>query len=953
MRPPYTLKCLGILLTLSTAARAVPASSPADSLYKGWYFTPSGVFGRGPLDHPKTRHFVRISHPSADLAVVQHINPAGITTGTSRIYFRDGLIALRTETNRWDDTYDSMWFSPDGPGKFLVTERRNGVNPFLPCKYQEYTYKNDLLTDVLCYVDSIRAGTNQEGVAHYVFERYADPDRRGLIRTEAFFSNIDAPVFSRLEDCHKIILEYDAKANLVSRSVYDDKDQKATDRYGVFRTKYKYDGDDNQTEALIYDISEKPTVNTQAWSAEYRDYRQGFLSQISYCVDINRPAVSLQLGTSVSFVDTKYDKEGNETEMAWFREDRSPVNNANNIQKVENLYSANGMLIRTNNFTLDRFGSLNKVSIAIRYGRDKKGRISDQHFETNTGVLFANPENGAMLTKFAYDAWGRVHSTSCWLNDTTKMSGAFGYHEVVNSYDNDGQLAERDFFDQNGAPTLGKIGYSKEIIHHNELGLTAEVSYFARDKPVARIPGSTITSGFHRMTYHYDQLNRLRIINFYDDAGHPVSVLFHTRQHLELKAQEIDLDYNGGLMSAQTLKDSGDTQLPVALDCSKGECLAVNVLGLANSNLANSSSPSFRAYHGKFRPDTLFDNQLGFVGHDSLLVFVTRNWARLTDLGCAEYYRLAPVNQYYQLDGRVTDYYLNTDSVAATFSYVAGFLDGPVYFYYPNGRVREKGYYRKNVKFGIWDYFYDNGQKERSIAYDDGYPLLQECYTKDGEVLAKGGNGRFEGSIASPRSQSEYTMVAKGTVQNGLPEGEWNLFTADHAGPANTEYFSRGTFKRGTSFGLLGSTPYRDMSYISFESSHSYETLDPYRMVQSCHADGMAPRSSDLYPQIKTGFANIVGTGKYRSYSGWIFVDVRVSGDGNVLDTHVRLYQPNDALEKDIRTMIKTLKYPASVSATGKSHNYDKLYVFLLGNDFAIPEEILEQQRSPRLPHFP
>src|SRR5580658_205310 len=195
---PLTIAICLFAVTVS----GIPAPSPnatiaADSTYKSWYFTPTGVYGRQPLQQTKYRSYVKISHLSNNQSTIESFNPANVLINTTRIYFTKGLISLSTETDRWGETYDSTWYQPDGPGKFLVTERKKGVNPFLPSKYLEYIFKDDLIAEVLCYTDSIRAGANQEGVAPNLFERYTDPDRRALIKTETYNDPIDAPAFSR------------------------------------------------------------------------------------------------------------------------------------------------------------------------------------------------------------------------------------------------------------------------------------------------------------------------------------------------------------------------------------------------------------------------------------------------------------------------------------------------------------------------------------------------------------------------------------------------------------------------------------------------------------------------------------------------------------------------------------------------------------------------------------
>ena len=817
-------------------------ANSADSVYKNWYFTPTGVYGRLPLEKTKYRAFVKVSHPSPDLAVVQSFNPATVLVNTSRVYFRNGLISLSTETDRWGDTYDLTWYQSEGQGKFLVTERKRGVNPYLPSKYREYTFKDGLLTDILCFINSVRAGNNQEGVAHYVFERYTDPDRRGLIKTETFLSNIDMPAFSRTADCHQLVNDYDTKGNLVSRSIYDQDGKPTLDRFGVFRTRYKYDGDDNETEADYFDTGDRSTVTAWSYSQRVREYKHGFLSAQTYYFDVNTIVRSSRLADSVAVTWFKYDQDGNETETSFYDQQYSPTNDAHGVQKIENVYSAGGLLTRTSpipfNMTL---GAPNKVYLSVNYTRDDKDRITSQRFESNTGVLMTNGENGANLTKYSYDAWGRIHSTSCWQNDSTRTKCSLGYHEVVTRYDNDGQVTERDFYDETGEPSTGRIGYSDERISYNEQGLLAGRAFFAADRPVVLHDDGAAVSNFHRMEYHYDLLNRLRSIDFLDEAGHPVSAVLRSDNRKKFDAHEIDLDYMGALLTAETMIDTGDTHPPVALNCATGQCLALSDFeGLRRARAYSASSPA-EVYHGKFKPDALFGTRIGFLGRDSVLVFIGQNWFGQTDLACSQYYRVAPVNKYYQLDGQVTDYYIDNDSIAASFNYEHGVLEGPAYIYYPNGVIKEHGTYQNNAKSGVWEYYYDNGQKERTLQYQFGGVVLVDCYTRNGDVLVRDGNGRFEGMIAPGTGRVTYELLAKGNVKDGVPDGEWNLYSKQVSGPANTEYFSNGKFRHGVSYALAGKFNYTDKVFTSLEGIHTYETLDHYREEPLCRTTGMDP----------------------------------------------------------------------------------------------------------------
>jgi antitoxin component YwqK of YwqJK toxin-antitoxin module len=943
----------------SSPATTPDPSGPAttDSVYKNWYFTPTGVYGRLPLEKTKYRAYVKVSHPSPEMAIVQSFNPANVLVNTTRVYFRNGLIRLSTETDRWGDTYDSTWYQPEGQegregpggqGKFLVTERKRGVNPYLPCKYLEYTFKDGLVTDILCFIDSIRAGNNQDGVAHYVFERYNDPERRGLIRTETFLSNIDMPAFSRTADCHRLVNDYDAKGNLASRSIYDQDGKPILDRYGVFRARYKYDGDDNETDADYFDTGDRITVTAWNYSSRGREYKHGFLTAQTYYFDVTTIVRSSRLADSVAVTWFKYDQDGNETETTYYDQQNSPINNAFGVQKIENLYSSAGLLTRRSMIPINATsGVQNKIYFSVNYTRDDKGRITGQSYQSNTGVLMPNPENGATLPKYSYDASGRTHSTSCWQNDSTMAKCSLGYHEVVARYDNDGQITERDFFDENGEPSTGTIGYSKEQLSFNEQGLLAGRAFYAGDKPVGLHDDGAAVSNFHRMEYHYDLLNRLRSINFFDEAGRPVDAVLRPDNRRQYKALEIDLDYKGALLVTETMVDTGDAHPPVALNCATGQCQALSDFEGPRKARALGAATPVQVYHGKFQPERIFANRIGFLGQDSVFVFINENWLGQTDLGCSKYYRVAPVNKYYQLDGRVTDYYIDNDSVAASFNYEHGTLEGPAYFYYPNGVIKEHGTYQNNVKSGVWDYYYDNGQKERTLQYQFGGVVLVDCYTRNGDALARDGNGRFEGMIASGTGRVTYELLAKGNVKDGVPDGEWNLYSKQISGPANTEYFSNGKFHRGISNSLSGKLNYTDKCFTNLEGIHTYEILDHYQEYPSCRAIGMDPLYSDLFPEIRQGVTSILSTNQYSTYSGWVFLDVKVSGAGRILSTDVRLHQQNDAFAKDIRDMAARLTYPASSKAGDQGASYEKLYIILVeANHVVIPEEVLQSQRN-------
>jgi antitoxin component YwqK of YwqJK toxin-antitoxin module len=612
---------------------------------------------------------------------------------------------------------------------------------------------------------------------------------------------------------------------------------------------------------------------------------------------------------------------------------------------------------------------VSQLAIWVNVDHDDKGRTSSIRFQNSSGFQVPNPENGGLLTKYSYDAWGRTLAVGCWLNDSTKMSCALGYQGLVNHYNDDGELVEVDYIDSTGNP-FDAMGYNRQVYRYNEKGLPLELAFFNRDEPALFSLEGATASNFHRLQYNYDGFNRLRTLNYFDETGRPVNALFRPGTKQEFQAREVDLDYNGALLTGETLRDSSDLRPPVVLDCAKGQCLPLTAfVNIVVTTQAGARPAAIRArsslgssYHGSIRPDTLFDDQLGFVGRDSILIFL-RGYAGIkTAVACSELYRLAPINKYYQFDGQVNDYYIGNDSLAATLNYTGGYLEGPGYLWYNNGQVKAQGIYHKGVKDGIWKYYYDNGQKEKTLQFENGESRLIDCYTRNGDTLAIGGNGRFEGEVLTNSSLNPWDMLVKGPVKDGLPDGEWSLYTDKITklgldktrtkavlAPGNVEYFSKGKFKHGISSSnstmQLKST-YTDAYFSRLESIQRYEFLDHYRQDLYCHPAGTVALFNEGYLQIKDGLSTIIST-KYKDYTGWIFLDVHFNSAGQVLGSYVRLYQPNGDFENDIREMASHLIFNR-VSGNEDVHaTYERFYIILAeAGEVLIPEQAVLAQRA-------
>ncbi|HTR31406.1 MAG TPA: hypothetical protein VMH27_19170 [Puia sp.] len=374
---------------------------------------------------------------------------------------------------------------------------------------------------------------------------------------------------------------------------------------------------------------------------------------------------------------------------------------------------------------------------------------------------------------------------------------------------------------------------------------------------------------------------------------------------------------------------------------------------MTGSMVFKTSKPDTRnrVYSGRFRTDSIFyNNQLSFISRDTALFFLDARPASLTEIACATFYRVAPINKYFQLNGLVTDYYMENDSIAARLSYVSGMLDGPCMCYYKNGQISEKGTYTKNARTGIWEYFYENGQKAKTIRLTETGAYLIDCFTEAGQPLAENGNGRFEGEVVTGTTSNPIDTRMSGPVKDSMPDGEWKIYTNYSRDPLMIEQFQSGKFVRGTSNALSTKREYDNRSFSSFESVHPLEAINHYQHNDICSVEGkqvtvpLEELNSEPYAEIEKRIKAILKSSKYRGYAGWILLDIHYDRKGKVSATSVRLYQENEGLRKELLVTLNHLQRRAPYLVDDKAIPFEKCYIVLAeANDVVIPEEVINK----------
>jgi YD repeat-containing protein len=919
-----------------------------DSVFKNWYYTPSGVFGRIPLGEIRERAFCEISRTNDKSVLVREYNPAGVLIKTSAIYFQKGKLSLITETNQWGEIYDSVYFKPSDQDEFTVFEKLRGRNPNLPCYALRYTYKKNLLAEILCLKDSTRPTTDRDGIAHYVFERYDDQQRFGLLKSESFFDDIDNAVISKKKDCHKITYEYDERANLITKSLLGIHDEPLEDRYGNYKSKSHYDKRDNEIQTDYYDTHGAIGGEHQTYGRLIREYGNGFLTREKHMNESYEGSFNAHFLDSATTIEYRYDQKGNLIEKTFYDEQGLPVNNNLGIHKTVLRYNEGGMLTDLAFFNAKSLPVSDEWGIhRYLFERNSAGqKISERTFN-NLELPVKNILDGVFETKYKYDDWGRIMSSSYWVNDTIRTTNRIGCYESVPTYDRNGQAISVEYLNRSGQSSDNLFGFSNHKIIYDDRAQMQEIAFFHGTKPVLLKDSNYLVFNFHSIKYNYDYNNRIRSLEYFDNIGKPVNAVINFLDQAPVAVQRVEFGYQSFKLVSEKFYSVGGDGTPVVVDCKKQNNLSENGMGLKLTNAMSFDVSIIRKQYRGVSLDSFYAKQIAFISSDTVILFLDRDTYKLSENFCAGIYRVAPINRYFQFNGLVMDYFTENDRLAARLNYVEGYLDGPCTLYFRNGNIREKGEYRKNIRIGIWDYYYESGIKYKSIKFTESGNYLLESFDATGKPGVINGNGVYSSSASDVNSENQNSRIT-GKIKDGLMDGEWQISFNNDPGRVQTEKFSKGKFLRGTGSNMIwGRTNYFTDPVCKIDIHHPEENADHYKQNDYCelvgnsivrgNLSGTYMRKESLM-KIDAGVKEVLRSNSYTDYSGWVLLDIKYDENGKIIGKSAKLFQPNPRLEDDLLLVLYDLDNQNSAFVKRKIP-FELFYIVLIeGNKMAIPE---------------
>ncbi len=484
--------------------------------------------------------------------------------------------------NQWNDTVLYRKYEYVSEGLFKVTEFKNGVNNFLPCKYALETFKNDLLTELSFHSSSGRLKNNQYGYATVQYTRYDDKDRFDEEKEISYYDENGLPVISKENGAHRIKRVYDQTDNRVLSTFWDVLEKPTSEKtFNTFGSLYFYDENNNLISEKFLGSDGRISSNVNKVAGSNIEYLNGYRTTVTRVDSLNHVVSSGSIGDGIAIIKMEYDHNGNEIRRSSFDEKENPVRDHNGISVTTRTYSSDNMPISME-FSDEYSKPAKDRSEIHRYQflNDSKGRRIEESYFDNEGKPKINDMAQVYLRKLRYDLRGLLISESFWRNRDTAMPSWNGYFEIRQRYNDDGQAIEYNYYDRSGLLTKTNDGYSTCKLLRDENGITYGRQYLFNNDLVNITQG--VSSGYSIIRYERDSVGKITQILFYGDQHQAIDAIIYITN--PVKAYRIQFIYKGSRIIEQWYYSIGNNEPFLKLDCIKNDFLSPNGINIGHKN---------------------------------------------------------------------------------------------------------------------------------------------------------------------------------------------------------------------------------------------------------------------------------------------------------------------------------------------------------------------------------
>lgn len=353
----------------------------------------------------------------------------------------------------------------------------------------------------------------------------------------------------------------------------------------------------------------------------------------------------------------------------------------------------------------------------------------------------------------------------------------------------------------------------------------------------------------------------------------------------------------------------------------------------------------------KDAPGTFEVGEIAKIDDQDYLVVYYNCLGRITEKGCAEFYRKGKMDStQLSLAGTVRDYYIN-DTLAFEAQLENSLLNGLASYFHRNGKLRAKGRYKDNRKTGVWTFFYDNGNPEKIINFVRGFPFIVAYHKRNGKQVVEQGNGIFKDVFSLGNSCSPYKI--SGRVIEGKMHGKWKIYDDFNHEKVATEYYDHGKFIKRESNGEI----FTGQPMISIHGFYPNESLLWTESTAGCaesYLQVLKFRGQDIHTLFYTEILDSLNTLVRDTLPDqWLIAGIQINQNSLVHGVKVKSSIDDQATESRIYEMLKSMMYFSINTRIGDATDVSFLFTILLReNKVIIPADLYYKQLMESMPNF-
>lgn len=306
---------------------------------------------------------------------------------------------------------------------------------------------------------------------------------------------------------------------------------------------------------------------------------------------------------------------------------------------------------------------------------------------------------------------------------------------------------------------------------------------------------------------------------------------------------------------------------------------------------------------------------------------------------CAHYFRISKIDEhYFMFVGNTKDYYMDSTLYFEGFIDSIGFYSGTAKYFYPNGKLMEKGIYKNGVRDSIWTYYYNNGNIKRVVDFSQNQSKLVDFYSRRGKQMVTNGTGKYKDNLKLG-FLTTYETIVEGEMKSGNFDGEWTLKNSFYGKLDGIEYYNKGTFIKGVSISLFGDSTYSKKPLLTFYEYVPQEKMNLYRFSLICPGFRVSPPSykddytlsSSFYPELIKNIENQVDVKNLENQ--WFIVTFNINETKQLNNFQIKSSLKNEILSQTITQIVKSMTdWTREGVLNDKTFNYPFYIVIALEN---------------------